>query len=293
MDQLIDRTSLLFELDTYWPMPRARIRSSRWRGGHRLARSTSRTALRTERQAAGHGKRPCPPGADAAAALGLPVIVESETLTPDGVTEAELCIKYLQSLRKPKGRSRLSKRIGTDRIRRHGRLHIRQLRTMPEINIAGVYDIAPERMEAARRTGSRYAALEALLEDESVDFVTIATPNDTHRPLAIRAMECGKHVISEKPVCVSSEDLQAMIDASRQYKRLFTVHQNRRWTRISSLSGSCSASARWAMSSPSNPGARLRGIPGDWRNTKRQGGGMIWIGAFTCSTRCSSSPASP
>ena len=62
-----------------------------------------------------------------------------------------------------------------------------------------------------------------------MDFVTIATPNDFHKPIAIQAMAAGKHVISEKPVTLSSRDLQAMIDASRKYDRVFSVHQNRRW----------------------------------------------------------------
>ena len=46
-----------------------------------------------------------------------------------------------------------------------------------------------------------------------MDFVTIATPNDFHRPIAVQALSAGKHVISEKPVTMTSDDLQAMIDA--------------------------------------------------------------------------------
>lgn len=50
------------------------------------------------------------------------------------------------------------------------------------------------------------------MADEKVDFVLIATPNDVHKPIAIRAMEAGKAVVSEKPVTLSSKDLQEMID---------------------------------------------------------------------------------
>src|SRR5699024_11403669 len=47
-----------------------------------------------------------------------------------------------------------------------------------------------------------------------VDILTLAVPNDVHKDLAIRAMAAGKNVISEKPVTLSSADLQEMIDRS-------------------------------------------------------------------------------
>ena len=56
-----------------------------------------------------------------------------------------------------------------------------------------------------------------------------ATPNDVHKPGSIAAMEAGKNVISEKPITLSSADLQEMIDASERTGRFLTVHQNRRW----------------------------------------------------------------
>jgi len=111
-----------------------------------------------------------------------------------------------------------------------GHWHVNQLKTMPElINIAGIYDILEEKRAEAEANGIKaYPTLEALLADPAIDFITIATPNDFHRPIAIQAMAAGKHVISEKPVTMTSDDLQAMIDASKKYNRIFSVHQNRR-----------------------------------------------------------------
>ena len=112
-----------------------------------------------------------------------------------------------------------------------GRWHVRTLQSMPELfTICGIYDIDEEKRMQAEKDGLHaYPTLDALLNDEKIELVTIATPNDCHRPLAIAAMAQGKHVISEKPVTLSSLDLQAMIDASREYGRIFSVHQNRRW----------------------------------------------------------------
>ena len=95
-----------------------------------------------------------------------------------------------------------------------GHWHVNKLSTMSEIEIAGIYDILPERRREAEEKGLRaYDSLEELLADREVELVTIATPNDFHKPIAIQAMRAGKHVISEKPVALSSDELQAMIDA--------------------------------------------------------------------------------
>ena len=158
-----------------------------------------------------------------------------------------------------------------------GSWHVEKLSTMKEVNILGIYDIKEERREAARKAGLHaYESLEALLGDERVELVTIATPNDIHRPLAIQAMKAGKHVISEKPVTLSAADLQAMIDASRQYGRLFTVHQNRRWDEdFLSVKRILAENSLGKVFNIESRVHGSRGVPGDWRNTASQGGGMI------------------
>jgi predicted dehydrogenase len=115
------------------------------------------------------------------------------------------------------------------------------------------------------------------LNDASVDFVTLAVPNELHKPLAIEAMAHGKHVISEKPVTLCSSDLQDIFDASHKYDRIFTVHQNRRWDidylmmkhmyESGDLGEVFTVESRYHGS---------RGIPGDWRGEKEHGGGMIY-----------------
>ena len=85
------------------------------------------------------------------------------------------------------------------------------------VNLKGVYDIKEERCELARERGLYvYPSFEAVLAYPEVDILTLAVPNDVHKDLAIRAMEAGKNVISEKPVTLCSADLQEMIDASER-----------------------------------------------------------------------------
>ncbi|MDD6879842.1 MAG: Gfo/Idh/MocA family oxidoreductase, partial [bacterium] len=111
-----------------------------------------------------------------------------------------------------------------------GGWHTESLLESDVCNLLGVYDILEERREAARSKGIfAYDSLEAVLEDPRVDLITIAVPNDAHKEIAIRALNAGKNVISEKPVTTSCADLQEMIDAANRAGKIFSVHQNRRW----------------------------------------------------------------
>ena len=158
-----------------------------------------------------------------------------------------------------------------------GHWHVDKLQTLPEIDVRGIYDIDPRQAEDAVSRGMHaYESLEALLADETVSFVTIATPNHLHKPIAVQAMRAGKHVISEKPVTLSSEDLQEMIDVSRETGRVFTVHQNRRWDE--DYLAMKRIFDEGTLGPVFNIESRVhgsRGVPGDWRNQKRPGGGMI------------------
>lgn len=158
-----------------------------------------------------------------------------------------------------------------------GGWHTRYLLKSDVCELAGIYDIKPERSELARQNGIyAYESLEAVLADSTVELVTLAVPNELHRPLAIQCMAAGKHVISEKPVTMSSGELQEMIDASHKYGRLFTTHQNRRWDCDYLMMKQVYASGE--LGEVTSVESRIhgsRGIPGDWRGKKEHGGGMI------------------
>ncbi len=159
-----------------------------------------------------------------------------------------------------------------------GGWHVERLRSMPEdFHICGVYDINPARNEAARANGLHaYDTLEQLLADEAVELVTLAVPNDFHRPLAIACMRAGKNVISEKPVTLSSTDLQAMIDVSIETGKVFSVHQNRRWDEdYLSIKKIYDENMLGPVFNIESRVHGSRGVPGDWRNKALKGGGMI------------------
>jgi scyllo-inositol 2-dehydrogenase (NADP+) len=73
------------------------------------------------------------------------------------------------------------------------------------------------------------ATPEELLADPETALVVIATPNESHYPLAAAALAAGKHVVVDKPFTVTRGEAQALIALAQHHNRLLTVFQNRRW----------------------------------------------------------------
>ena len=144
--------------------------------------------------------------------------------------------------------------------------------------LIGIYDIDPARNKVAEENGIHaFASREELLADERIDLVTVATPNDYHKEIVMAALKAGKNVISEKPVTLSSADLEEMIACANECGRLFTVHQNRRWDEdyltMKKLLDDGTLGRVFRIESRVQGS---RGIPGDWRNQKQHGGGMVF-----------------
>ncbi|NII09278.1 oxidoreductase [Oleiagrimonas sp. C23AA] len=71
--------------------------------------------------------------------------------------------------------------------------------------------------------------VDMLLNDTRIELVIIATPDRTHAPLAQAALEAGKHVVVDKPFCLSSTDADALIELATRKQRVLSIYQNRRW----------------------------------------------------------------
>ena len=148
---------------------------------------------------------------------------------------------------------------------------------MPEIELAGIYDIKEEKRKLAEEAGFHtYETEEAMLADESIDVILVATPNDTHRPIALRAMEAGKNVIVEKPATLSLKELTELEDMAGKTGQFLTVHQNRRWDEdlltVREILKDQTMGEIFRIESRVHGS---RGIPGDWRKEKAHGGGMV------------------
>ena len=70
---------------------------------------------------------------------------------------------------------------------------------------------------------------EAALADPAIGLVVIATPNDRHAPMAHAALDAGKHVVIDKPFCLTVRDGEALAEHAARAGRLLSVFHCRRW----------------------------------------------------------------
>jgi len=95
-----------------------------------------------------------------------------------------------------------------------GVVHVDALRRLG-VEVLGVAGSTRERA-AAKGVAPAYDSYDALLADDRVDVVHIATPNHLHHEQVARALEAGKHVVCEKPLAVTSEESAELLElASR------------------------------------------------------------------------------
>lgn len=118
--------------------------------------------------------------------------------------------------------------IGCGRIAHR---HAEEIVNNPKAELVSVCDIVPERTkEFARRYSAReqYLDYRELLEKSNVDVVNICTPSGLHAEMGIAAALAGKHVIVEKPMVMTLEDADALIETCERHNVLLAVcHQNR------------------------------------------------------------------
>jgi predicted dehydrogenase len=100
-------------------------------------------------------------------------------------------------------------------------IHLPTLRDLPHLfEVTALCDISRTVVEAAGRflpEARLYESHAALIADPEVDAVLIANPHVYHAEVAIAAMAAGKHVLVEKPMCISLEEADRLAEAEAKY----------------------------------------------------------------------------
>ncbi|MCL4813605.1 MAG: Gfo/Idh/MocA family oxidoreductase, partial [Vicinamibacteraceae bacterium] len=91
---------------------------------------------------------------------------------------------------------------------------VRRLGFADVVAIADVTAASAERAARAMHVPRSYGDIDALVADPDVDVVHVTTPNHLHAPVTRAAIAHGKHVISEKPLAMSSAEARALLDAA-------------------------------------------------------------------------------
>ena len=102
---------------------------------------------------------------------------------------------------------------------------------VPGVQLCAACDVDAQRAKAlAEKYGCAwYADAKELLERESPDLVSVCLPTYLHKEYVLMALDCGAHVLCEKPFALTMEDCLAMEAAAEEAKRVLMVGQVLRW----------------------------------------------------------------
>lgn len=102
------------------------------------------------------------------------------------------------------------------------------------LRLAAAVDTSPDRLAAATVDFpdiATYATATEATADDDVDIAIVATPPVHHATLALELLRAGKHVVVEKPMCLTVADADELIAVADANDRVISVHQSRRWDR--------------------------------------------------------------
>lgn len=157
--------------------------------------------------------------------------------------------------------------------------HILNYQKHPAAEVVAIADPDKERLKVQGdkfNVPSRYEDGEKMLAEESLDVVSIATPNKFHKPLTLAAFEAGCHVQCEKPMAMNAEEGREMVAAAAKAGKRLMINFSYRFTEQS-----------WALKKQVETGIlgdiyfartvwhRRRGMPrfGGWFGQKELAGG--------------------
>lgn len=162
-----------------------------------------------------------------------------------------------------------------------GTAHAGYISRSPGMRLLALCDTDRGRLDrcAAELPGARpCTSLDQILDDERVEGVSLVLPHDQHGPAAIRCLKAGRHVIVDKPLCLSVAEGKKMIAEARRRRRLLSVFLNRRWdadyvTIQRLVDRGTIGRVRYLESR--HAGAR-RFSAGVWRAERRRMGGLLY-----------------
>jgi len=119
-------------------------------------------------------------------------------------------------------------RIACVGVHAQGREHLRRYGAMQNVEIAAICDVdesvlnarVAEVEKAGKKRPAAYTDFRKLLEDKTIDAVSIATPNHNHTMQTVWACQAGKDVYVEKPCTYNVFEAKQIVAAARKYNRM-------------------------------------------------------------------------
>jgi len=109
-----------------------------------------------------------------------------------------------------------------------GGSHLREWTTLPNVELVAISDVDQSHMDdfvkrvesAGKKAPQAYQDMRKILDDKSIDAISIATPNHWHTLQTIWACQAGKDVYVEKPCTHNIYEAKQIVAATRKYDRI-------------------------------------------------------------------------
>jgi scyllo-inositol 2-dehydrogenase (NADP+) len=112
-----------------------------------------------------------------------------------------------------------------------GQIHLTQMKAAGMTPTA-VAEVDPKRLKVAEVEFpgiETYSTIDELLKKSKVDLLVLITPHNTHAPLALKCLKAGRHVVSEKPLAITTAEVNAMMAAAKKAGVMLSTYHNRHW----------------------------------------------------------------
>ncbi len=112
-----------------------------------------------------------------------------------------------------------------------GRQHLKEMQAAGMTPVA-VAEIDPARLAVAEEDFpgiGMFANAAEMLSKSDVELVVIITPHNSHAPLALQCLKAGRHVVCEKPLAITTAEVDAVIRAAEKSQVMLSTYHNRHW----------------------------------------------------------------
>jgi len=170
-------------------------------------------------------------------------------------------------------------RVGVIGLGYTGDQHLRGYAALPNVQVvalAGLEDGKRAELGTTYGVPHLHREWQELLARDDLDLISICTPNALHAPIAIAALDGGRHVICEKPLARTAAEASAMVAAARRADRvLHTVFNHRARGDVLTLKRHIDAGGLGHVYHAKASWMRRMGIPslGSWFTNKELAGG--------------------
>jgi predicted dehydrogenase len=113
-----------------------------------------------------------------------------------------------------------------------GKAHANMISQLPGLEMVAVCDVDRTRTAVAKEDFpgiKTFTSFKKMLEMNDLDLVTLVTPHNIHAQQAVQAAQAGKHVVTEKPMCITAKQATDMVNAAKKSGTMISVFHNRRW----------------------------------------------------------------